>query len=198
MAALTPEEREHSTQIYRTYAYFLEDGPEWSSGMRPLQVVRKAFDSIRVKLSNRYVAEEFDEYLLNEETKKNNRYDVPTGSLDRPLAWDGMTRIAGGTQADQDKLDRAIYDILVGNDLKEAPAKVQGRDLTSVKRVGLSKNLPEDVESVIGSYITGKKGSTKSQMDQLRQATGESLAPQAGRRTKKSKRRGRKTRRNRK
>ena len=196
MAALTPEEREHSAQIYRTYAYNLQDGPEWSSDLTPLQVVRKAFDSIRVKLSYRYVAEEFDEYLLDQEKNKSNRYDVPTGPLDRPLAWDGMTRIAGGTQADQDKLDRAIYDILVGNDLKEAPAKVQGRDLTSVKRVGLAKNLPEDVDSVIGSFITGKKGSTNAQMDKLRQATGQSLAPRAGRRTKKSKRRGRKTRRN--
>jgi hypothetical protein len=164
--------------------------------MRPLQVVRKAFDSIRVKLSYPWVAEDFDEYLLNEETKKSNRYDVPGSTMNRTLAWDGMTRIAGGTPADQDKLDRAIYDILVGNDLKEAPAKVQGRDLTSVKRVGLDKNLPEDMESVIGSYITGKKGSTNAQMDKLRQATGESLAPRAGRRTKKSKRRGRKTRRN--
>ena len=164
--------------------------------MRPLQVVRKAFDSIRVKLSNRYVAEEFDEYLTDEEKKKSNRYDVPGSTMHRTLAWDGMTRIAGGTQADQDKLDRAIYDILVGNDLKEAPAKVQGRDLTSVKRVGLAKNLPEDMESVIGSFITGKKGSTNAQMDKLRQATGQSLAPRAGRRTKKSKRRGRKTRRN--
>jgi len=198
MAALTPEEREHSAQIYETFAYNRQDGPGWTSGMRPLQVVRKAFDSIRVKLSYWWVAEDFDEYLLDEETKKSNRYDVPGSTMHRTLAWDGMTRIAGGTQADQDKLDRAIYDILVGNDLKEAPAKVQGRDLTSVKRVGLANNLNPDVESVIGSFITGKKGSTDGQMDQLQQDADVRLAPRAGRRTKKSKRRGRKTRRNRK
>jgi len=70
--------------------------------------------------------------------------------------------------------------------------KSQGRDLTSAKRVGLSKNLPEDVESVIGSFLTGKKKSTtKGQMDKLLQQTGVSLAPRAGGRT----RRHRKTRR---
>ena len=61
----------------------------------------------------------------------------------------------------------------------------KGRELTSVKRVGLAKNLPEDVESVIGQFLTGKKKSTtKGQMDKLKQDTGVSLAPQAGGRRK--------------
>jgi hypothetical protein len=58
----------------------------------------------------------------------------------------------------------------------------RGRDLTRVKRLGALKNLPEDVESVIGSFITNKKGSTNAQMDKLRQDSGISLAPRAGRR----------------
>ena len=73
--------------------------------------------------------------------------------------------------------------------------RMRGRDLTSVKRVGLSKNLPEDVESVMGSFITGKKGSTKAQMDKLQQEAGLPLAPRAGGRRKT---RRRKTRRSRK
>lgn len=73
--------------------------------------------------------------------------------------------------------------------------RMRGRDLTSVKRVGLAKNLPEDVESVMGSFITGKKGSTKAQMDKLQQEAGLPLAPRAGGRRKT---RGRKTRRSRK
>ena len=76
----------------------------------------------------------------------------------------------------------------------ESP-RMRGRDLTSVKRVGLSKNLPEDVESVMGSFITGKKGSTKAQMDKLQQEAGLPLAPRAGGRRKT---RRRKTRRSRK
>jgi hypothetical protein len=80
--------------------------------------------------------------------------------------------------------------------------KYMGRDLTSAKRVGLAKNLPEDVEGIMGQFLTGKKGTTDSQMDQLRQDNKESLAPRPSgrptggrRKTKKSKRRARKTRR---
>jgi hypothetical protein len=72
-------------------------------------------------------------------------------------------------------------------------AKMRGRDLTSVKRVGLAKNLPEDVESVMGSFITGKKGSTKAQMDKLQQEAGLPLAPRAGRRKVTTKKAAKKT-----
>jgi hypothetical protein len=121
MAALTPKEMKHSAQIYKTFAYNLQDGPQWTSGLTPLQVVRKAFDSIRSQLSDRYLAEDFDEYL-NEEGYK---YDHPTTYSysigDKPLAWNGLTRIKREAQADQDKLDRAIYEILVGDDSEEEP-----------------------------------------------------------------------------
>jgi hypothetical protein len=61
----------------------------------------------------------------------------------------------------------------------------KGRELTAVKELGASKNLPEDVESVIGQFLTGKKKSTtKGQMDKLKQDTGVSLAPRAGTRRK--------------
>jgi hypothetical protein len=81
------------------------------------------------------------------------------------------------------------------------PVIQKGRDLTSAKRVGLAKNLPEDVEGIMGQFLTGKKGTTGSQMDQLQQDIGVPMAPRpsgrptGGRPTKKSKRRARKTRR---
>jgi len=78
--------------------------------------------------------------------------------------------------------------------------KVMGQNLTGVTRLGISRNLPEDVDAKIGSFITGKNGTIGSQMDQLRQATGVPMAPRpsgrpTGGRTKKTKRRARKTRR---
>jgi hypothetical protein len=79
--------------------------------------------------------------------------------------------------------------------------KSQGRDLTSLMRVGLDKNLPDELESLTGEFLSGEKGTTGSQMDAMQQKLGKSLArrpsgrPSGGRRTKKSKRRARKTRR---
>ena len=81
--------------------------------------------------------------------------------------------------------------------------KSQGRDLTSLMRVGLDKNLPDELESLTGEFLSGKKGTTGSQMDQMQQDAGIPKAPRPsgrpiGGRTKKSKRRARKTRRARK
>lgn len=86
------------------------------------------------------------------------------------------------------------------NCIRSNQPKVMGQNLTGVTRLGISRNLPEDVDAKIASFITGKKGTTGSQMDQLRQDTGVPMAPRpsgrpTGGRTKKSKRRVRKTRR---
>ena len=70
----------------------------------------------------------------------------------------------------------------------------KGRDLTSVKRVGLAKKIPHDVEGIIGQFLSGKKGTIDGQMDQLRQEKGEKLAPRPSGRGGRT-RRHRKTRR---
>ena len=76
--------------------------------------------------------------------------------------------------------------------------RMRGRDLTSVKRVGLAKKLPNELEALMGRFLSGKKGTIDGQMDQLRQDTGEQLAsrpsgrPKGGRTRR---RRARKTRR---
>ena len=79
--------------------------------------------------------------------------------------------------------------------------RMRGRDLTSVKRVGLAKKLPNELEALMGRFLSGKKGTIDGQMDQLRQDTGEQLASRpsgrpGGGRTRR--RRARKTRRSRK
>jgi len=66
---------------------------------------------------------------------------------------------------------------ILANIMKIQEAKRKGRNLTSVARIGLSRGLPENVEGEIGEMLSGKKGHLVSQMNQLRQEMGESLAP---------------------
>jgi hypothetical protein len=123
MAALTPEEKQNATKMYQAFVHNLEDGPQWTSGLTPLQVVRKAFDSIKSQLSSPDVVTEFDEYLVLQEDGIRHYFNEPMPyRLNRPLAWGEMIEVGFGTQADQDKLDRAIYKILIGDDTEEAPA----------------------------------------------------------------------------
>ena len=73
----------------------------------------------------------------------------------------------------------------------------RGRDLTSVKRVGLDKNLPNELEGLIGQFLSGKKGTIDGQMDQLQQEKGKPMAPRPiGRGGRTHRRWSRKTRRN--
>jgi hypothetical protein len=185
MAALSPEERVASQRVFEQYNPDQDEGQTvapWTR-MTPLQVVRSAFNDIRRSLSSPDVGREFDDYLELQEDEIRFYYNEPT-TQNHPLADTDMIRFGEGTEGDQNKLDRAIYYLVMGID----SAKVRGRDLTSVKRVGLSKNLPEDVESVMGKFITGKKGSTKAQMDKLHQETDVSLAPRAGGRSRRRRR----------
>jgi hypothetical protein len=59
-------------------------------------------------------------------------------------------------------------------------AKKAGKELSEVQRLGANKGLPENVDSVIGSFLTGKNGSTKAQMNKLKQNVGIQLPPRAG------------------
>jgi len=59
-------------------------------------------------------------------------------------------------------------------------AKKSGKELSEVQRLGANKGLPENVDSVIGSFLTGKNGSTKSQMNKLKQNSGIQGPPRAG------------------
>ena len=51
------------------------------------------------------------------------------------------------------------------------------REVLSISNLGRSRALPEDVEGVIGEYVSGKQGPIPSQINQLKQNRGISLAP---------------------
>ena len=59
-------------------------------------------------------------------------------------------------------------------------AKKAGKELSEVQRLGTYKGLPENVDSRIGSFLTGKNGSTKAQMNKLKQNSGIQGPPRAG------------------
>lgn len=59
-------------------------------------------------------------------------------------------------------------------------SKKKGKELSEVQRLGMNKGLPENVDSRIGSFLTGKNGSTKAQMNKLKQNSGIHMAPRAG------------------
>lgn len=59
-------------------------------------------------------------------------------------------------------------------------SKKKGKELSEVQRLGMNKGLPENVDSRIGSFLTGKNGSTKAQMNKLKQNSGIQGPPRAG------------------
>ena len=83
---------------------------------------------------------------------------------------------------------------IMTNIMKIKSAKRAGRNLTSVARIGEALGLPENVEGEIGEMLSGKRGHLVSQMNQLRQNTGESLAPRVRARARGGKRTTRKRR----
>ena len=84
-------------------------------------------------------------------------------------------------------LRAAIKQFLV--DRKARKARKVGREISSLKELGESRRLPENMESVIGSYLSGKRGSLHGQVDKLKQNTGMRLAPRPGGGSKTRKRR---------
>jgi hypothetical protein len=57
--------------------------------------------------------------------------------------------------------------------------KQRGRNLAVVADLGVHRNLPPTVEGIIGKYLSGKNSSFPSQVNQLKQKLGISLAPRA-------------------
>jgi hypothetical protein len=125
MAALSAEERAASQAIYEEYEPDPEEhqtNPIWIQ-YTPLQVVRKAFNQIKATLSSNAVRRAFHEDLRLQESGIRFYYNEPV-TQDHPLAYRDMLGDVGGTQEDQNKLDRAIFNILVGGAIPvpEVPA----------------------------------------------------------------------------
>lgn len=56
--------------------------------------------------------------------------------------------------------------------------KFMRRNLQSVAKIGENRGLPENVEGVIGKFLSGKHGHLVAQQNALKQSLGFSLAPQ--------------------
>ena len=210
MAALTAEERAASQAVYEQYEPDPEEDqthPIWIQ-YTPLQVVRSAFDRIKATLSSDAVRNEFNDYLELQEDDNNFDYNEPIGQ-NYPLADRDMIIMAEGTQEDQNKLDRAIYKILVGPKLRK-----QARDLASGEVAGILRHRDQTnglappgsaldramatgiLPGQVGQFLTndpniikGSEGSVKKSLRNI----GDKV--KGGRRSRKTKRRARKTRR---
>jgi len=117
MAALTPAERQSAIALYKQWIPpTREDGeadqlhPFWET-TSPLQVVKAAFSRIFGQLTDVLARAEYRNDLADEEYLLN-RYDDPRAiEITVPLG-DGDLLDLGAPQSDQDKLDRAIFEIL--------------------------------------------------------------------------------------
>lgn len=142
MAALNAEERAASQAVFEQYEQPDEGGervqhhPVWQQ-RSPLQVVRQAFDLIKANLSSVAVRKAFHKYLRLQEDDIRHYYNEPN-TQNHPLA-DGDMIAQGGTQEDQNKLDRAIYNILVGEGAP-MPAELQEVEM-NVKQSELELDL---------------------------------------------------------
>jgi hypothetical protein len=118
MAALTPAERQKAIALYKQWIPPTgADGeaeqlhPFWET-TSPIQVVTAAFNSIFGQLSDVRARAEYREELADESHEILNQYDDPRAiEITVPLG-DGDLLVFGAPQADQDKLDRAIFEIL--------------------------------------------------------------------------------------
>jgi len=112
------------------------------------------------------------EYWKND---KNNSDDVPGCQITINPYLHFDDRIEIGTLRNLTKnLDNII-------------TKQKGRELSEISRVSIKKGLSENIDSKIGSFLTGKTGSTRAQMNKLKQNMGIQGAPRAGGTRKRSK-----------
>ena len=72
-----------------------------------------------------------------------------------------------------------ILDGYIKSQADKSQARKTGRELTVMRNVHQMRNLPllNDTLSVVGSYLTGNKGSLNSQINKQQQKAGISLAP---------------------
>jgi len=74
----------------------------------------------------------------------------------------------------------------LNNIIEKEKAREKGREVASLKELGASRQLPENMESVIGSYLTGKKGTLNAQINRIKQNSGIPIAPRFNSKTRKN------------
>ena len=122
---------------------------------------------------------------INSETRANNNnndenwgdYHIYTfyPSKDQ-IAFDTVElKLQVGNLYIQDEFRRNVSNELktILDELKASLARRAGRNLATVKRL----DVPNDVQSMIGSFLSGKAGTLAGQANQLQQNTGVALAP---------------------
>ena len=188
MAALNAEERAESQAAFEQYVQPADDDPPdqtlaiWKR-TTPLEVVRRAFELIRPSLSGARVRDDFNEYLEMQEEDVRHWYNEPS-TQNHPLADGDMISQGRGTQEDQNKLDRAIYDIVV----RPSKLKKQARDLASGEVAGIlrhrdkTRGLVEEgsaldramasgiLPSQVGQFLTDDKNIHKGSKGEVKQS----------------------------
>ena len=154
MAALTPAEKQIALTVYqqwippsKEHGFGFQTDPFWEK-TTPLQVVRDAFDNIRLQLYDVIARAGYRNRLADAADDDYNEYDsFPDNPIMR-LLGDGALIRHGAPQSDQDKLDRAIFEILrVGAPAAPAPPAVININ---------SKELPENEPILYKPFSEGQ------------------------------------------
>ena len=130
-----------------------------------------------------------DEKITIKETRRNDVYhfelsnmsivvDSQSSSIEfrtKFLVTEQMYDVDGDTRQ---KLKAAMKAFI--KERKNSHTRQKGREVASTEELGASRRLPENIDSVIGSFLSGKKGSSKAQKEKLMQNLGVHLAPRPG------------------
>ena len=161
--------------------FFLEPRPQhtiefFTQGLMPVITVGyNDSDDLKIKIGRDVITYTFSsglsldlpdiEYWENH--NYNNTGDVPFTVSMQPYLFFDSHIVLGELKKLKNRLD-------------SFKAKKAGKELSEVQRLGSYKGLPENVDSRIGSFLTGKNGSTRAQMNKLKQNSGIQGAPRAG------------------
>lgn len=146
MAALTPAEKQIALNIYKRWLPPTEYGPAdqtdpfWKK-TTPNRVLDTAADRIFSQVADRTGLNRLRDSLETEGWTINSSFDNPGG-----LLGDGLLIRYGAPQADQDKFDRAIFEIL----------RVRAPDPPAVIDVNRADLLPDGDPILMEPYEEGQ------------------------------------------
>ena len=118
MAALTPAEKQIALTVYqqwippsKEHGFGFQTDPFWET-TTPRQVVKDAFDNIRLQLYDVIARAVYRNRLADAADDDYNEYDsFPDNPIMRLLGSGDLLKL-NAPQSDQDMLDRAIFEIL--------------------------------------------------------------------------------------
>ena len=154
MAALTPAEKQIALTVYqqwippsKEHGFGFQTDPFWEK-TTPLQVVRDAFDNIRLQLYDVNARAGYRNRLADAADDDYNEYDsFPDNPIMRLLGSGDLLKLAA-PQSDQNMLDRAIFEIL----REGAPAAPAPPAVININ----SKELPENEPILYKPFSEGQ------------------------------------------